>query len=174
VSLQDPVGDTIEPDAATRQAATIVRRSAKRLARRLRAERAEHGVSSSKLSVLGHLLRRGAMTATELAALEHVQPQSLTRLLVGLEERGLILREQVETDRRQVRIEITQQGRDLMAHDSRRQDVWLSRVMADQLTEVERDLLTVAARLLDRLSDQPLSPARSQPEGSHQEPQWGT
>ncbi len=132
-----------------------VRRSVKRLTRRLRGERAHHGVSSSKLNVLGHLLRAGPMTATDLAALEHVQPQSLTRLLLGLEERGLIEREQAETDRRQVRIEISQQGRDLLAQDSHRQDVWLTQAMAETLTEAERDILAVAARLIERLSDIP-------------------
>jgi DNA-binding MarR family transcriptional regulator len=140
-SIDDPpdmIGETLaEPvaDPGTRQTAMVLRRSVNRLSRRLRGERAPHGVSSSKLNVLGHLLRAGPMTATDLAALEHVQPQSLTRILLGLEERGLIEREKAEIDRRQVRIEISQHGRDLLAQDSRRQDVWLTKAMSETLTE---------------------------------------
>jgi DNA-binding MarR family transcriptional regulator len=145
-----------QPEAATQAVATTVRRSVNRLGRRLRAERADHGISSSKLNVLGHLMRAGPMTATDLASLEHVQPQSLTRTLLRLEEFGLIAREQAEADRRQVRIEITQTGRALLREDSQRQDAWLSRAMAETLTEAERDILAIAARLLHRLSDAPV------------------
>ena len=136
-------------------AATAIRRSVTRLARRLRLERVPHGVSASKLIVLGHLLRNGVTTAKELAALEHVQPQSLTRILVELERARLIHREQAETDRRQVHITITQNGRDLLVRDAERQDEWLGRVMAAVLTDAERDVLSIAGRLLTRLSDEP-------------------
>ncbi len=147
------------------QTATAVRRSVTHLARRLRLERVRHGVSASKLIVLGHLLRNGVMTAKELAALEHIQPQSLTRILVDLEERGLIRREQAEADRRQVRIEITQEGREILVRDSERQDAWLSRVMASVLTETERDILNIAARLLTRLSEAPPLHSDTAPNG---------
>jgi DNA-binding MarR family transcriptional regulator len=129
-----------------------------RFARRLRLERADHGVSASKLIALGHLLRGGVMTAKELAALEHVQPQSLTRILADLEEAGLIHRDQGKTDRREVQIKISAKGRDLLVLDARRQDAWLNHAIAETLTDAERDILTVAARLLDRLSDAPTTP----------------
>ncbi|MGA7078573.1 MAG: MarR family transcriptional regulator [Terriglobales bacterium] len=122
-------------------------------------------MSASKLIVIGHLLRNGVMTAKELAALEHIQPQSLTRILVDLEERGLIRREQAEADRRQVRIEITQEGREILVRDSERQDAWLSRVMASVLTETERDILNIAARLLTRLSEAPPLHSDTAPNG---------
>jgi DNA-binding MarR family transcriptional regulator len=139
----------------TKNAATGVRRSVTRLARRLRLERVRHGVSASRLIVLGHLLRNGVTTAKELAALENVQPQSLTRILLDLEKARLIHRTQAEVDRRQVHIEITQNGRELLVRDAERQDEWLGQAMATVLTEAERDLLDIAARLLNRLSDQP-------------------
>jgi DNA-binding MarR family transcriptional regulator len=142
-----------EPKFRAEYAAAAIRRSVTRLARRLRLERADRGVSASKLVVLGHLMRSGVMTAKELATLEQVQPQSLTRILADLEKTGLIRRDQAETDRRQVRIEISRKGRDLLVFDARKQDAWLDRAIADALTGTERDILAVAARLLDRLSD---------------------
>ena len=158
-----------ETDVGTLKTATAVRRSVTRLARRLRLERAGHGVSSSKLIALGELMRGGPMTATALAMRQHLQPQSLTRVLADLKGRGLIQQEQAETDRRQVSIEITQKGRDLLVQDALQEDAWLSRVMATTLTEPEREMLNIAARLLTRLSDEPRSgsePGGDQDEGA--------
>ncbi len=135
-----------------RQTAALVTDSVKRLTRRLRQARADHGVSSSKLNVLGHLVRSGPITATDLAALDRIQPQSLTRMLATLEERGLIQREQAQTDRRQMRIMITPAGRTLLAQDSRLQVAWLSRSMTALLDASEMELLCAAAPLLDRLA----------------------
>jgi DNA-binding MarR family transcriptional regulator len=131
----------------------LVNQSVKRLVRRLRRERLDHGVSSSKLNVLGHLVRNGPMTATDLAALDRIQPQSLTRMLAMLEERGLIQREPVQTDRRQVQIMITGSGKALLDRDAKRQEAWLSQVMTETLTEHDLVLLCDAARLLDRLAE---------------------
>jgi len=114
-----------EPKVRAEHTTAAIRRSVTRLARRLRLERAYHGVSASKLIVLGHLKRSGVMTAKELATLEHVQPQSLTRILADLEKTGLIRRDRAEIDRRQVRIEISKKGRGLLVFDARKQDAWL-------------------------------------------------
>src|SRR5215468_4626774 len=74
-------------------AATDLRRGVVGLARRLRLERNEVGLTALELSVLGHLHRHGALTPGELAAAERVQPQSLTRTLAALEAAGLMSRE---------------------------------------------------------------------------------
>jgi len=134
--------------------ATMIRRSVTRLARRLRVERMDHGVPSSGLSVLAHLLRSGTLTATALAAMEHVQPQSMTRILNDLEAGELIVREPDEADRRQLRLVITAKGRALLIEDARRKDAWLAGVLAAELTEAEQQVLRIAARLMDRISDQ--------------------
>jgi DNA-binding MarR family transcriptional regulator len=142
-------------DSEAHNIATMVRRSVTRLARRLRVERMDHGVPLSGLSVLAHLLRSGTLTATALAALEHVQPQSITRILNDLETAGLIVREPDSSDRRQLRLDITPKGRALLMEDARRQDAWLSGVLMAELSEVEQGVLRIAAQLLDRISDQP-------------------
>jgi DNA-binding MarR family transcriptional regulator len=133
--------------------ARAVRRGVASLARRLRTERPAHGVSSSKLSVLGRLGRGGPLTATDLAAAERIQPQSLTRLLADLEERALITRRQDEIDRRQLLIEISAAGTELLAQDVRQQAAWLARALSSVLSPVERELLHLAAQLMQRLAD---------------------
>ena len=142
--------------------ARTIRRSVHRIARRLRVERSTHDLSMSKRSVLGRLFRDGSLTATDLAAQERIQPQSLTRLVAGLEERGFIARRPDESDRRQLQIEITPEGRDLLIRDARRQDKWLAAAMTSSMTSIERELLTLGARLLESLADAeaPLDSAR--------------
>lgn len=137
----------------TMAAARALRRGASQLYRRLRAERMSHGLSPSKLSVLGRLALSGPLTVTALAAKERVQPQSLTRTLTDLEESNLIVRRQDLVDRRQSLTEITALGEDLLRNDARRQATWLATAMSSILTPVERELLRLAAQLMRRLAD---------------------
>ena len=134
-------------------AARALRRGTSELYRRLRAERVSHGLSPSKLSILGRLALSGPLTVTALAAKERVQPQSLTRTLADLEESKLIIRRQDQTDRRQSLTEITRLGEYLLRNDARRQAAWLAVAMSSVLTPAERELLRVAAQLMRQLAD---------------------
>ena len=134
-------------------AARALRRGVTQLYRRLRAERMSHGLSPSKLSVLGRLALSGPLAVTALAAKERVQPQSLTRTLTDLEESKLIVRRQDLVDRRQSLTEITALGEDLLRNDARRQATWLATAMSSILTPVERELLRLAAQLMRQLAD---------------------
>src|SRR6202451_3940601 len=111
--------------------ASALRISVSRLARRLRAERLakglEPGLSDTQLAALAALERHGAMTPGELAEHEKVQPPSMTRVVAVLEERGLVRRAAHPTDRRQVILTVTQQGRDLVQLVRRRREAWLGR-----------------------------------------------
>jgi DNA-binding MarR family transcriptional regulator len=147
------------PNEEDLKAATKVRRSVTHLARRLRGLRADHGISGSKLAILGWLFRAGTpMTATDLARLERLQPQSLTRIIAELDEQSLIRRTPDEADRRQILIDITQAGKELLIVDAYRQNQWLMEVMADRLTRAEREILAIAADLLDKLASEPTEP----------------
>ncbi len=147
------------PNQEDVNAATKVRRSVTHLARRLRGLRSDHGISGSKLAILGWLFRTGtSMTASDLARLERLQPQSLTRIIAELDERGLIRRTPAEEDRRQILIEITQAGKDLLIIDAYRQNQWLMEVMAAKMTKAEREILAIAADLLDKLATEPMEP----------------
>jgi DNA-binding MarR family transcriptional regulator len=135
--------------------ATALRISVSRLARRLRAERMakgiEPGLSDTQLAALAALERHGAMTPGELAEHEKVQPPSMTRVIAVLEERGLVRRAAHPTDRRQVILTVTQQGRDLVQLVRRRREAWLAQRM-QELTPSERATLLAAAPILEKLS----------------------
>jgi DNA-binding MarR family transcriptional regulator len=132
--------------------ATAVRRGATRLARRLRAERPEPGETLLRLSVLSHLHGRGPMTPGALAAADRLQPQSLSRTLAGLEHDGLASRAADGHDRRRSVLAITAVGQEVLRRDFRQRDSWLALAMAG-LTPTEREVLRLAADLMDRLAD---------------------
>ena len=124
-----------------------------RLSRRLRAERPADALAPTKISVLAQLWRNGEMCAGDLADLERIQPQSLTRTLASLAEDGLIARRPDPLDRRQAVIGITEQGLAALSQDMRARELWLAKAMDIHLTEAERQLLADAAELMDRLAD---------------------
>lgn len=130
-----------------------VRQSVFRLVRRLRQERPDAGLSYSQLVALGWLERDGSMTNADLAAAEGVAPQTMMRTTVELVAGGLISRADNPEDRRQVLLTITEAGRELILEDRRRRDSFLAEAMATTLTPTERELLRLAAGLLDRLSE---------------------
>ena len=134
--------------------ATALRISVSRLARRLRVERQAEGLASlsdTQLAALAVLDRHGAMTPGELAEHEKVQPPSMTRVIAMLEERGLVMRAPHPTDRRQVMLTVTEQGRELVSQARRRRDAWLAKRLKE-LSADERAVLRAAAPVLEKLS----------------------
>jgi DNA-binding MarR family transcriptional regulator len=134
--------------------ATALRISVSRLARRLRVERQAEGLTSlsdTQLAALSVLEKHGPMTPGELADQEKVQPPSMTRVIAVLEERNLVVRAPHPTDRRQVVLTVTEEGRALVIQARRRRDAWLAKRLKE-LTPQERALLRAAAPVLEKLS----------------------
>jgi DNA-binding MarR family transcriptional regulator len=134
-------------------AAHEIRTSLFRLVRRLRQERPEGELSYSQFNVLGWLEREGAMTNADLAAAERVTPQTMMRATTDLVASGFISRADNPADRRQVLLEITPAGATLVREDRRRRDTFLAKAMDSTLTPTEQELLHLAARLMDQLSE---------------------
>jgi DNA-binding MarR family transcriptional regulator len=134
--------------------ATSLRISISRLARRMRAERAAQGLqpelSDSQLAALAALEKR-TMTPGELAEYEKVQPPSITRVIASLEGRGLIKRMPHPSDRRQVVLTVTDEGRDVVRQTRQLREAWLARRLRD-LTPAERAVLNDALPILEKLS----------------------
>jgi DNA-binding MarR family transcriptional regulator len=136
--------------------ATELRISVSRLARRLRAQRTAAGLteavlSETQLAALSALEVHQAMTPGELADHEKVQPPSMTRVIAVLEERNLVVRSPHPTDRRQVILTVTQEGRGVVERVRQRKDAWLDRRLAE-LTAEERAALRAAVPVLEKLS----------------------
>jgi DNA-binding MarR family transcriptional regulator len=130
-----------------------IRSAVVRLSRRLRAERPADALAPTKIAVLAQLWREGEMSAGDLADLERIQPQSLTRTLAALTADGLIARRPDPLDRRQAVIGITEQGLAALSQDMQARELWLAKAMDIHLSPDERQLLAAAAELMDRLAD---------------------
>jgi DNA-binding MarR family transcriptional regulator len=121
-----------------------------RLARRLRIERAEVGLTLTQLSALAALERHGPTTPGNLAAIERVRPPSMTRVLNGLVEQGLVERTAHPTDGRQVLVAVTDEARARLRADRRRREAWLAQRLAT-LTAEERRALRAVVPILEEL-----------------------
>src|SRR4051794_22587282 len=113
---------TVEKVARTDSGlASSLRMSVTRLSRRLRTESTGHAgqVSIGGISVLGHLYREGERTLGQLAAVERVQPPSMTRTVNCLEQDGLVERAPHPTDGRQVVVRLSDAGRALVIAERR-------------------------------------------------------
>jgi DNA-binding MarR family transcriptional regulator len=123
-----------------------------RFSRRLRRERPEYAdLSLSHLSALGSLERAGTLSPGELAAVERVQPPSMSRIVAHLVESGLVVRSAHPSDGRQAVLEVTNAGQALVAANRHAREAWLAQ-QVEGLSSAQRDTLREAAALLDRLA----------------------
>jgi DNA-binding MarR family transcriptional regulator len=125
--------------------------SVMRLGRRLRQQRPDDRLTPSQIAALATLDRNGALTLGELAACEHVQPPSMTRITGALEDLGLVSRTPHATDKRQVMFAVTPEGARLLAEDRKRRDAWLCKRLGS-LTPDEIETLRAAAPILERMA----------------------
>jgi DNA-binding MarR family transcriptional regulator len=139
------------PDHA--QLASALRLSLLRAARRLRSQRVNTAVTLSQLSALATVGKCGPLSAGEIAAIERVQPPSMTKILASLESSGWVERSSQPDDRRQSIIAITPAGRDLLADETRARDEWLAKRLVEFSAEDLRKL-GEAVEVLDRLGSE--------------------
>lgn len=110
------------------------------------------GLSRSAASVLARLRAAGPQRVTDLALWESVSQPSMTTLVNRLAEQGLVERTGDATDRRAVLVAITDAGLERLAERQRARAEALEFRMTI-LDDEERDILTQAAPLLQRLAD---------------------
>ena len=122
-----------------------------RFSRRLRNQRVDTSVTLTHLAALSTLKRNGPMSPGELAAQERVQPPSMTRVVVALENMGLVTRTPHPTDGRQVIIGLTPAAEDLLSAEARAREAWLSGRL-QELTADERTVLREAAEIMEKLA----------------------
>ena len=134
--------------------ASQLRLAVARLSRRIRQETVIAGeeLTSSSQAALATIQRLGPITLGELAAVEQVQPPSMTRIVARLEEYGYATRVVDAADRRVARAVITDAGRELLSTSRTRKDAFLAKRVA-RLTDAERGLLARAIPLLEQLQD---------------------
>ena len=123
-----------------------------RLSRRLRQQRADHGLGLGQLSAIATLDRLGPMTPGTLAQHEQVRPPSMTKTLAALSEAGYVVRSPDPHDGRQVVVTLTNSARKLLREDRRRREEWLATLLLG-LDDEQRGALATALPLLEVLAD---------------------
>jgi len=91
------------------------------------------------------------MTPGELAACEHVQPPSMTRVVAALAEQGFVYRSPHPSDGRQTVVTLTEAGREYVDAEVSARERWLDAQLA-QLTGDERNVLRRAVQIIDRIA----------------------
>jgi DNA-binding MarR family transcriptional regulator len=124
-----------------------------RLQRRLRQE-SLGGLSPAQASALGSVSRHGSPTLGELAALEQVQPPTMTRIVASLAEAGMVTRVADANDRRSARVSITPAGEKALERMRTRKNAFLVRRLAD-LDPAEQHHASELVELLEHLLEEP-------------------
>lgn len=135
------------PDDDERALAHTLSLSLSRIIRSLRGLREHGSVTATQLSAMAALAEGGAMTPSKLAAIERVQPPSMTRMVGSLISGGLVTRQQDPMDGRQVILSLTKRGREVLANESTAREMWFGGKLA-QLTPHERKVLSEAASVM--------------------------
>jgi len=123
-----------------------------RLQRRLRQE-SLGGLSPAQASALGSVNRHGSPTLGELAAIEQVQPPTMTRIVASLTEAGMVTRVADATDRRSARVRITPAGERALERMRTRKTAFLLRRLAELGPDEQRNATELVALLEHLLED---------------------
>ena len=137
---------TTQPDVS--EMASDLRVVVGRLVRRFRADGPR---PSPQVAALASLMRHGAKTTSQLAALERVRPQSMAYTVAELRSAGLVERRPDPSDGRQTLIDVTSAGRATMDDYRRVGESWVADAITTQLDGEERAALARGIELLGRL-----------------------
>jgi DNA-binding MarR family transcriptional regulator len=119
-----------------------------RLARELRRETEQLGVTARQATVLWLVRRSPGLSMRELAAEEHISAPALSGHVDRLERLGLLRRVRSESDRRRVGLELTDEGARVLRRIRARRTSWL----ADRLRQLDPVELAAVERALGPLS----------------------
>src|SRR6476620_6921036 len=122
-----------------------------RVIRRLRAEGGQPPVG--QMAVLARLDREGPVSTSDLAAAEHMRPQSMAQTVRDLETAGLISRRPDPDDGRRALVELTADGRRRLREQRALREGWLSGTLERDLSADEQETLREALALLRGVAD---------------------
>jgi DNA-binding MarR family transcriptional regulator len=141
---------TQDPDVT--DVARALRASIGLLLRRLRQVQDEGELTLPESAALTRLDRGGPSTASALARLEQISPQSMGATLSALEARGLAERRPDPGDGRRVLLSVTGAGRQVLQSKRNARTQQLAKALAAGFTPSEVRQLEAAAPLLERLA----------------------
>ena len=147
-------GRTVEPEVlSNEEVASRLRIAVNRLQRRLR-QQSLGGLSPAQASALASVHRHGNPSLGELAALEQVQPPTMTKIVANLADAGMVTREADAKDRRSARVRLTPAGERALERMRTLKNAFLLRRLEELDTDEQRHAADLVA-LLEHLLEQP-------------------
>ena len=116
---------TLSPDAVAAELRPVVLR----LARGLRKETEQLGITARQATLLWLIKRSPGLSLAELAAEEDISPPALSGHVDRLEAAGLVERTRSERDRRRVGLRLTHAGSQFLRRVRARRTTWLANRM---------------------------------------------
>jgi DNA-binding MarR family transcriptional regulator len=141
-----------EATLSAQEIAEELRPTLLRIARHLRRETEELGVTSHQATLLWLVRTRPGLSLRELAQEEGISAPSLSAHVDRLETLGLIRRVRSTDDRRRVGLELTPEGRATLRRVRARRTTWLANRL-DRLSDEDRERLEAALPALRALLD---------------------
>lgn len=139
-------------DAEVDQVAAALQVSIGLLRRQLRQAQADGELTVPQTAALARLDRGGPATASALARLEQISPQSMGATLGALEARGLVERRPDPADGRRVVLSVTDAGLQVLRSRRTARAEQLARALSAGFTRSELRQLMAAAPLIERLA----------------------
>jgi len=119
-----------------------------RLARELRKETEQLGITARQVTLLWLVKRSPGLSLAELAAEEGISPPAMSGHVDRLERAGLLERVRSDEDRRRVGLRLTEEGQRLLRRVRARRTTWL----ADRLSGLDNAELKAIESAIPALS----------------------
>jgi DNA-binding MarR family transcriptional regulator len=120
-----------------------------RLARELRKETEQFGITSRQATLLLLVKRSPGLTLRALADMEAISAPALSGQIDRLESMGLLVRVRSDVDRRRVGLELTAEGERLLRSVRERRTAWL----AERLSALEPESLRAIEAAIEPLCE---------------------
>jgi DNA-binding MarR family transcriptional regulator len=113
-----------------------------------------YGISVEQFHILRHI-RKGLTSVSQLAQVKQISRSAISQAVDVLVERGLICRLQNAQDRRNIPLELTGSGNQLLDAISDKNRAWMKSQMASLSTQ-DLNTLTCAMEILAKTFDKPV------------------
>lgn len=138
--------------ADTSELSANIRLVVRKIMRGFREHKCDDELNLPLVSVLSLLDSEGPATVTALARLERMRPQSMGGITSELAAMGLVAGARDPTDGRSTILSLTPAGKTLLQESRAARQDWLTHSINEKLTPAERELLTIAVQLLNRVA----------------------
>jgi DNA-binding MarR family transcriptional regulator len=132
--------------------ASSLRTVTSRLFKRLRQEiNTIDNLSLTEISTLSNLYHYEPLTPSKMAEMVMIKAQSMSQIIIKLEEQELITKVLSEEDKRKFAISLSEKGRDMVERTRSERDQWLNTAIEEKLSVEEKKILERAVSLMEKL-----------------------